>query len=81
VIHPAIASSGSPVTALIAINDGRLIQYFNERLFEFGDVASNFVRQLRGECGERQVANAKLALAHGTGGILSTNATVILGVS
>jgi acetyl-CoA acetyltransferase len=39
------------------------------------------VRQLRGECGERQVANAKLALAHGTGGILSTNATVILGVS
>ncbi len=38
------------------------------------------VRQLRGECGERQVKNAQLALAHGTGGILSTNATVILGV-
>jgi serine/threonine protein kinase len=49
VIQPAIASAGSPVTALIAINDGRLIQYFNERLFEFGDVASNFVRQLRGD--------------------------------
>jgi acetyl-CoA acetyltransferase len=39
------------------------------------------VRQLRGECGDRQVANAKLALAHGTGGILSTNATVILGAN
>lgn len=39
------------------------------------------VRQLRGECGSRQVANAKLALAHGTGGILSTNATVILGAN
>ena len=39
------------------------------------------VRQLRGECGDRQVANAELALAHGTGGILSTNATVILGVA
>lgn len=39
------------------------------------------VRQLRGECGDRQVANAQLALAHGTGGILSTNATVILGVA
>jgi acetyl-CoA acetyltransferase len=36
-------------------------------------------RQLRGECGARQVPNAKLALAHGTGGVLSSAATVILG--
>jgi len=39
------------------------------------------VRQLRGECGQRQVADAKTALAHGTGGIFSTHATVILGAS
>jgi acetyl-CoA acetyltransferase len=38
------------------------------------------VRQLRGECGDRQVANAEIALAHGTGGILSHHATVLLGV-
>lgn len=38
------------------------------------------VRQLRGECGARQVADAEIALAHGTGGILSTHATVLLGV-
>ena len=38
------------------------------------------VRQLRGESGQRQVAGAKVALAHGTGGILSTHATVLLGV-
>lgn len=38
------------------------------------------VRQLRGECGDRQVDGARTALAHGTGGILSTSATVILGV-
>jgi acetyl-CoA acetyltransferase len=37
------------------------------------------VRQLRGECGERQVANCEIALAHGNGGVLSSQATVILG--
>ena len=37
------------------------------------------VRQLRGECGERQVAGAEVALAHGNGGVLSSQATVILG--
>ena len=37
------------------------------------------VRQLRGECGERQVTGAKAALAHGNGGVLSSQATVILG--
>jgi acetyl-CoA acetyltransferase len=37
------------------------------------------VRQLRGECGERQVKGAKTALAHGNGGVLSSQATVILG--
>ena len=35
-------------------------------------------RQLRGEGGERQVPDAKIALAHGTGGVLSSTATIIL---
>ena len=36
------------------------------------------VRQLRGEGGERQVKGAETALVHGTGGTLSSGATVIL---
>src|SRR5579862_5775953 len=38
-------------------------------------------RQLRGECGERQVAKCETAIAHGNGGVLSSQATVILGAS
>ena len=36
-------------------------------------------RQLRGQCGPRQVPGAKLAVAHGSGGLLSSQATTILG--
>lgn len=39
------------------------------------------VRQLRGECGERQVQGVKTALAHGNGGTLSSQATAILGLA
>lgn len=36
-------------------------------------------RQLAGECGDRQVDGAQVAVAHGTGGVLSATSTVILG--
>jgi acetyl-CoA acetyltransferase len=36
------------------------------------------VRQLRAECGPRQVANAKTAICHGTGGTWSAAATMIV---
>jgi len=39
------------------------------------------VRQLRGEAGDRQVAGASFAIAHGNGGVLSSQATVILGAA
>jgi acetyl-CoA acetyltransferase len=39
------------------------------------------IRQLRGECGERQVKDAHTAIVHGNGGVLSAQATVILGDS
>jgi acetyl-CoA acetyltransferase len=36
------------------------------------------VRQLRGEAGARQVPDARIAVAHGVGGMMSTAATVVL---
>ena len=36
------------------------------------------VRQLRGETGERQLDKCDIALAHGTGGLLSSTGTVLL---
>jgi acetyl-CoA acetyltransferase len=44
-------------------------------LFHFYEV----VRQLRGECAERQVEGAKLGLVHSLGAGFATNATCILG--
>jgi acetyl-CoA acetyltransferase len=37
------------------------------------------VKQLRGECGERQVSDARLACVNATGGWISSTGTVILG--
>ena len=39
-------------------------------------------KQLRGECGDRQVAGAEIAIAHGTGGTIGdkhSGATLVLG--
>ena len=36
-------------------------------------------RQLRGDAGASQVAGAEIAVAHGSGGWLSTQGTVVLG--
>lgn len=37
------------------------------------------VRQLRGESGPRQVEGVDVAIAHGSGGVLSSMSTVVLG--
>jgi thiolase-like protein len=37
------------------------------------------VQQLRGEYGDRQIADANVALAHGNGGVLSSQVTAVLG--
>ncbi len=37
------------------------------------------VRQVRGECGQRQVKDCEITLAHGNGGVLSSQCTVLFG--
>jgi acetyl-CoA acetyltransferase len=37
------------------------------------------IRQVRGECGKRQVEGCDVALAHGNGGVLSSQCSVIFG--
>jgi acetyl-CoA acetyltransferase len=39
------------------------------------------VRQLRGDCGDRQVPGAMTAIAHGNGGTLSSQSTAVLGLA
>jgi acetyl-CoA acetyltransferase len=37
------------------------------------------VRQLRGEAGDRQLSSPNIAVSHGNGGVLSSQATLIFG--
>ncbi len=57
---------------------GGALSYTHPGMFGIFTVIEG-VRQVRGECGPRQVPDAKIALCNGTGGVLSSTGTIILG--
>jgi acetyl-CoA acetyltransferase len=67
-----------PGGALAAQTSGGGLSYTHPGAFGIFLLVES-VRQLRGECGDRQVPDARTAVAHGCGGVLSATATVILG--
>ncbi|MDN3519805.1 acetyl-CoA acetyltransferase [Aquisalimonas lutea] len=68
----------SPGGDLPVNTSGGGLAYTHPGMFGIFTLLEN-VRQLRGEAGDRQVDHARIALAHGIGGTMSSHCTVILG--
>jgi acetyl-CoA acetyltransferase len=68
----------SPGGDLPVNTSGGGLAYTHPGMFGIFTLLEN-VFQLRGEAGDRQVENARIALAHGIGGTMSSHCTVILG--
>jgi acetyl-CoA acetyltransferase len=68
----------APGGALPALTSGGGLSYNHPGAFGLL-LLVEAVRQLRGEAGQRQVPDARIAVAHGVGGLMSTASTVVLG--
>jgi acetyl-CoA acetyltransferase len=77
---PFVESGAIALGGSIPINThGGLLSYAHPGLPGGFFHVVEMVRQLRGECEDRQVPGAQLALCHALGGGFATNATIILG--
>jgi len=70
----------APGGALPVNTSGGGLSYCHPGMFGLFTIVES-VRQLQGVAGDRQVPDAKLALAHGNGGVLSSQATAIFGTA
>jgi acetyl-CoA acetyltransferase len=74
-----VADGGIAPGGRLAVNtNGGGLSYCHPGMYSIFTMIES-VHQLRGESGARQVADAKLAVAHGSGGVLSTQVTAVLG--
>ena len=77
---PLVASGAtSPGGSLPVNTNGGGLSFCHPGMYGLFTLVES-IRQLRGEAGERQIKGARLALAHGNGGTLSSQATCILGL-
>ncbi|MHA6804650.1 thiolase C-terminal domain-containing protein [Salinifilum ghardaiensis] len=76
----AVVSDGliAPGGELPVNTNGGGLSYCHPGMYGIFTVIES-VRQLRGGCGPRQVCGAEVALAHGNGGVLSSEVTALLG--
>jgi acetyl-CoA acetyltransferase len=78
---PFVAEGGIAPGGVLPVNtNGGGLSYCHPGMYGIFTLIES-ARQLRGEAGERQVADAHVALAHGNGGMLSSQVTVLLGDS
>jgi acetyl-CoA acetyltransferase len=76
---PFVSSGGIAPGGHLAVNtNGGGLSYCHPGMYGLL-LMVEAVRQLRGDCGARQVDQCKLAVAHGNGGVLSSQATLVLG--
>jgi acetyl-CoA acetyltransferase len=73
-----VAAGIGPGSSLPVNTSGGGLRYCHPGMFGIF-LLIEAVRQLRGSCGDRQVAHARHAVVHGFGGIFAGNATVVLG--